>query len=177
MMPYEILNFVIPDTKYRRKRFTFQCRNFDLEIDLSRLHNYSYIYRYIYSKFIVNGNVWSVAMLESKEILWDLNAVVMTTISVVPLNLHAHRQRVWTALYSGCVGHDKTQTADHADCADRAGCVTFMFPFFLNCYLYMIKVCTPFSYLFGNIGTVSSFWKLHGKILCGSFCNLCGPWL
>ena len=104
---------------------------------------------------------------------------------------------------SGCVGHDKTQTVDHADCADRAGCVTFMFPFFLNCYLYMIKVCTPFSYSFGNIGTVSSFWTLHGKILCGSFelslsgktksrcqvskahadqphtarCNLCGPWL
>ena len=67
-------------------------------------------------------------------------------------------------LRSGCVGHDKTQTVDHADCADRAGCVTFMFPFFLNCYLYMIKVCTSFSYLFGNIGTVSSLWKLHGKI-------------
>ena len=44
-----------------------------------------------------------------------------------------------------------------------------MFPFFLNCYLYMIKVRTPFSYSFGNIGTVSSFWTLHGKILCGSF--------
>ena len=47
-MPYEILNIVIPNAKYRRKRFTFQCRNFDLEIDLSRLHNYSYIYIYIY---------------------------------------------------------------------------------------------------------------------------------
>ena len=94
-MPYEILNFVIPNAKYRRKRFTFQCRNFDLEIDLSRLHNYSYIYIYIYiySKFIVNGNLWSVAILESKEILWDLNAVVMSTISAVPLNLHTHRQR------------------------------------------------------------------------------------
>ena len=92
-MPYEILNIVIPNAKYRRKRFTFQCRNFDLEIDLSRLHNYSYIYIYIYSKFIVNGNLWSVAILESKEILWDLNAVVMSTISAVPLNLHTHRQR------------------------------------------------------------------------------------
>ena len=92
-MPYEILNIVIPNAKYQRKRFTFQCRNFDLEIDLSRLHNYSYIYRYIYSKFIVNGNLWSVAILESKEILWDLNAVVMSTISAVSLNLHTHRQR------------------------------------------------------------------------------------
>ena len=32
---------------------------------------------YFYSKFIVIGNVWSVAMLESKHILWDLNAVIM----------------------------------------------------------------------------------------------------
>ena len=25
----------------------------------------------------------------------------------------------WTALYSRCIGHDKTQTADHAGCEDR----------------------------------------------------------
>ena len=31
-----------------------------------------YIYIYIYSKFIVIGNVWSVAVLETKQILWDL---------------------------------------------------------------------------------------------------------
>ena len=40
---------------------------------------------------------------------------------------------------------------------------------FLNCDLYMIKVCTPFSYPFGNIGTVSNFWTPHDKILQGSF--------
>ena len=27
-MPYKILNFVILNTKYQRKRFTFKCRNF-----------------------------------------------------------------------------------------------------------------------------------------------------
>ena len=36
--------------------------------------------------------MWSVAMLESKQILWDLNAVVMQTISIVPLNLHTHQK-------------------------------------------------------------------------------------
>ena len=36
--------------------------------------------------------MWSVAMLESKQILWDLKTVVTYTISVVPLNLHTHRQ-------------------------------------------------------------------------------------
>ena len=33
----------------------------------------------------------------------------------------------------------------------------------------MIKVCTPFSYSFGNIGTVSNFWTPHYKILRVSF--------
>ena len=33
----------------------------------------------------------------------------------------------------------------------------------------MIKVCTPFSYSFGNIGTDSNFWTRHDKILRGSF--------
>ena len=74
--------------------------------------------------------MWSVAMLDSEQILWDLNTVFMWTISAVPLNLHTHRQLEWTALCSGCIGHDKTQTADHADCADQAGCATFMFAFF-----------------------------------------------
>ena len=32
--------------------------------------------------------MWSVAMLESKQILWDLKTVFTYTISVVPLNLH-----------------------------------------------------------------------------------------
>ena len=32
MMRYEILYFVIPNAKYQRKRFIFECRNFDLEI-------------------------------------------------------------------------------------------------------------------------------------------------
>ena len=31
-MRYEILYFVIPNAKYQRKRFIFECRNFDLEI-------------------------------------------------------------------------------------------------------------------------------------------------
>ena len=74
MMPYEILTFVTPNAKYQRERFTFKCRNFDLEIDLSAFIN---IHIYINSKFIVLGNVWYVAMLESKQIRWDLNAVVM----------------------------------------------------------------------------------------------------
>ena len=74
MMPYEILTFVTPNAKYQRERFTFKCRNFDLEIDLSAFIN---IHIYINSKFIVLGNVWYVAMLESKQIWWDLNAVVM----------------------------------------------------------------------------------------------------
>ena len=73
-MPYEILAFVTPNAKYQRERFTFKCRNFDLEIDLSAFIN---IHIYINSKFIVLGNVWYVAMLESKQIRWDLNAVVM----------------------------------------------------------------------------------------------------
>ena len=33
----------------------------------------------------------------------------------------------------------------------------------------MIKVCTPFSYSFGNIGTDSNFWTCHDKILRVSF--------
>ena len=74
MMLYEILTFVTPNAKYQRERFTFKCRNFDLEIDLSAFIN---IHIYINSKFIVLGNVWYVAMLESKQIRWDLNAVVM----------------------------------------------------------------------------------------------------
>ena len=65
MMPYEILTFVTPNAKYQRERFTFKCRNFDLEIDLSAFIN---IHIYINSKFIVLGNVWYVAMLESKQI-------------------------------------------------------------------------------------------------------------
>ena len=73
MMPYEILNFVILYAKYQRKWFTFKSRNFDLEVNLSRTSN---IHIYLYSKFIVIGNVWSVAMLEYKQILWDLNAFV-----------------------------------------------------------------------------------------------------
>ena len=64
-MPYEILTFVTPNAKYQRERFTFKCRNFDLEIDLSAFIN---IHIYINSKFIVLGNVWYVAMLESKQI-------------------------------------------------------------------------------------------------------------
>ena len=65
----------------------------------------------------------------------------------------------------------------------------------------MIKVYTPFSFSFGNVGTVSNFWTPHEEILRGSFelalssktksrgqvsrahadephaarCNLCGP--
>ena len=73
-MPYEILTFFTPNAKYQRERFTFKCRNFDIEIDLSTFIN---IHIYINSKFIVLGNVWYVAMLESKQIRWDLNAVVM----------------------------------------------------------------------------------------------------
>ena len=75
-------------------------------------------------------------MLESKHILWDLNAVDIQTISLVPLNLHTHRPREWPALYSGCIGHDKTQTADHADCADRADCATFLFAFLKMWFTY-----------------------------------------
>ena len=74
MMPYEILTFVTPNAKYQRERFTFKYWNFDLEINLSAFIN---IHIYINSKFIVLGNVWYVAMLESKQIRWDLNAVVM----------------------------------------------------------------------------------------------------
>ena len=48
---------------------------FGLVIDLYQLHKYSYVD--IYSKFIVIGNVWFVAVLDTKQILWDLNAVVM----------------------------------------------------------------------------------------------------
>ena len=33
----------------------------------------------------------------------------------------------------------------------------------------MIKVYTPFSYSFGNVGTVSNFWTPHEEILRGSF--------
>ena len=33
----------------------------------------------------------------------------------------------------------------------------------------MIKVYTPFSYSFGNVGTVSNFWTPHKEILRGSF--------
>ena len=33
----------------------------------------------------------------------------------------------------------------------------------------MIKVYTPFSYSFGNVGTVSNFWTPHEEILLGSF--------
>ena len=73
-MLYEILTFVTPNAKYQRERFTFKCRNFDLEINLSAFIN---IHIYINSKFIVLGNVWYVVMLESKQIRWDLNAVVM----------------------------------------------------------------------------------------------------
>ena len=73
-MPYEILTFFTTNAKYQRERFTFKCRNFDIEIDLSAFIN---IHIYINSKFIVLGNVWYVAMLESKQIRWDLNAVVM----------------------------------------------------------------------------------------------------
>ena len=73
-------------------------------------------------------------MLESKHILWDLNAVIMQTISLVPLNLHTHWPRGWPALYSGRIGHDKTQTADHAHCADRADCATFLIAFLLLCF-------------------------------------------
>ena len=32
----------------------------------------------------------------------------------------------------------------------------------------MIKVCTPFSYSFGKVGTVSNFWTPHEEILRGS---------
>ena len=94
MMPYEIVSFVIPNAKYQRERFTFKCQNYELVIDLSQpinVHIYIYIYIYfffIYSKFIVIGNVWFIAILETKQILWDLNAVVMWTIFSVPLNLH-----------------------------------------------------------------------------------------
>ena len=42
----------------------FKCRNFDLEIDLSHLIN---IQIYISSKFIVIGNVWSIAMLNPSK--------------------------------------------------------------------------------------------------------------
>ena len=35
--------------------------------------------------------------------------------------------------------------------------------------LHIIKVCTPFSYSFGNIGTVSNFWTPHNEILWGSY--------
>ena len=48
------------------------------------------------------------------------------------------------------------QTADHSDSsnrADRADCAIFLFAFFFNCDLQMIKVYTPFSYSFGNVGT------------------------
>ena len=31
--------------------------------------------------------------------------------------------------------------------------------------LLFLKVCTPFSYSFGSIGTVSNFWTLHEEIL------------
>ena len=40
---------------------------------------------------------------------------------------------------------------------------------FFNCDLHIIKVCTPFSYSFGNIGTVSNFWTPHNEILWGSY--------
>ena len=41
----------------------------------------------------------------------------------------------------------------------------FLFAFFSNSDLHMNKVCTPFSYYFGNIGTVSNFWTPHDIIL------------
>ena len=77
-------------------------------------------------------------MLESKHILWDLNAVIIQTISLVPLNLHTH-WREWPALYSGRIGHNKTQTADRAHCADRADradCATFLFAFLKMWFTY-----------------------------------------
>ena len=52
----------------------FKWHNFDLDIDLHQSIN---IHIYISSKFIVNGNMWSVAMLDSEQILWDLNTVFM----------------------------------------------------------------------------------------------------
>ena len=82
----------------------FKCKNFDLEMDLSRLHN---IHIFIYVYLIKLYHKWK-----------------------------------------------------HVVC-----CHVAMFAFFLNCDLYMIKVCTPFSYPFGNIGTVSNFWTPHDKIL------------
>ena len=35
--------------------------------------------------------------------------------------------------------------------------------------LHLIKVCTTFSYSFGNTGTVSNFWTPHDEILRGPF--------
>ena len=55
--------------------------------------------------------------------------------------------------------HVKKHTTDHADQA------IFLFAFFSNSDLHMNKVCTPFSYYFGNIGTVSNFWTPHDIIL------------
>ena len=69
-MPYEILNFVIPNANIKESSLGLNATNFDLEIDLHQSHKYSYIY-------IVNGNMWSVAMLDSEQILWDLNTVFM----------------------------------------------------------------------------------------------------
>ena len=47
----------------------FKWHNFDLDINLHQSINI-----HIY---IVNGNMWSVAMLDSEQILWDLNTVFM----------------------------------------------------------------------------------------------------
>ena len=41
--------------------------------------------------------------------------------------------------------------------------------FFLNCDLHMIKMYTPFSYSFGYVGTVSTFWTPHDILLWDYF--------
>ena len=59
-------------------------------------------------------------------------------------------------------GHNKTdcrlQTVHSAQTVQTVQTVQFFcLLFLLNCDVHMIKVYTPFSYSFGNIGTVSNF--------------------
>ena len=90
MMPYQIWKFVIPNAKYQRKRFTFKCRNFVIEIDLFRLHKYSYIFLFkVYRKWelVVRRHVG----IRANPVGFERCCYSKNLFS--PCNLHTHPQR------------------------------------------------------------------------------------
>ena len=83
----------------------------------------------------------------------------------IPLNLHTHRPREWTTLYSGCIGQDKTRTSHHgdcADCADHADYATFLF---VCLFVYIWLRCMHVFLTLGNVRIVSVFCTPHEEIL------------